>query len=61
MRGYLLAGKEGFLDPYKSGYNGLSERISDVLGRGQVFLQENLTPFFYFQVMSGTFLGGIRL
>ncbi len=30
MRGYLLAGKEGFLDPYRNGYKGFTERIGEL-------------------------------
>ncbi len=30
MRGYLLAGKEGFLEPYTNGYKGFTERIGEL-------------------------------
>lgn len=30
MRGYLLAGKEEFLDPYKNGYKGFTERSDEL-------------------------------
>ena len=30
MRGYLLAGKEEFLDPYKSGMKAFASRVKDL-------------------------------
>ncbi|MBI9089656.1 MAG: methyl-accepting chemotaxis protein [Desulfobacterium sp.] len=30
MRGYLLAGEEAFLDPYKNGYKGFTERVGEL-------------------------------